>query len=308
MPEAHSGGNEAKLRRREGVEHPMTNRNRKLLTWLAVSATALLAACSIGRFAYNNASPVVTYMVDDYFDLSGDQEDWVRQRFGRLQAWHRTSELPTYERDLKEAVARVERPLTVEDARWVNTTLRGYYNRIVEQALPDMADLVMQLDDVQARRFEERFAQESAKIERETAKGARDSRDRRRAEKMIDQIENYTGRLSAEQRELIATRVQGMTDVAALRLADRRLRQEQVVALVRSKPSKPEMIAGLKRVLVDTGSWRRPEYVAAMKQRDEQLYELMVALSATWTPEQRAHVQKKLRGYLNDVSALIASR
>ena len=32
------------------------------------------------------------------------------------------------------------------------------------------------------------------------------------------------------------------------------------------------------------------------------------SLSATWTPEQRSAVQKKLRGYLTDVSSLIASR
>jgi hypothetical protein len=286
----------------------MTPVLRKASAYLAVAATALLlAACSIGRLAYNNASPVVTYMVDDYFDLSGDQEDWVRQRFGRLQAWHRASELPTYERDLKDAIARVERPLSVEDARWVYATLRGYYNRIVEHALPDAADLLLQLDAEQARRFEERFARESARIERETAKGPSEAREKRRTAKMIDQIENYTGRLSQEQRDLVAGRVHFMTDVAELRLADRRQRQEIVAALVRSKPSKPEMIQGLRRALVQTDSWRRPEYVAAMKQRDEQLYELLVVLSATWTPEQRAHVQKKLRGYLGDVSALIAS-
>lgn len=290
------------------VEPCMTTSYRKIAAFLAVAATALLAACSVGRFAYNNASPVVTFMADDYFDLSGDQEDWVRQRFDRLQAWHRTSELPTYQKDLGDAVARTDRPLTIEDARWVNTTLRNYYHRVVEHALPDIADLLLQLDAVQARRFEERFQQESAKIERETAKGSNTAREEKRAAKIIDQIEGYTGRLSAEQRELVAGRVHFMTDITALRLADRRQRQELVAELVRSKPAKPQMIAGLKRVLIDTDTWRRPEYIAATKQRDEQLYEMLVALSATWTPEQRASVQKKLRGYLSDVASLIASR
>jgi hypothetical protein len=286
----------------------MTTSYRKIGTFLAVAATALLAACSVGRFAYNNASPVVTFMADDYFDLSGDQEDWVRQRFDRLQAWHRASELPVYKKDLSDAVARMERPLTVEDARWVNITLRNYYHRVVEHALPDVADLLLQLDDVQARRFEERFAKESAKIERETARGSNPAREEKRTAKLVEQIEGYTGRLTPEQRELVAGRVHFMTDVTALRLADRRQRQELVADLVRSKPAKPQMIAGLKRVLIDTDTWRRPEYIAAIKQRDEQLYEMMVALSATWSPEQRAAVQKKLRGYLTDVSSLIAAR
>ncbi len=288
----------------------MTTFLRKLPIYLCIAGAAMvLAACSIGRLAYNNASPVVTYMVDDYFDLSGDQEYWVRQRFGRLQAWHRTSELPTYERDLRDAVARTERPLTVEDARWVNKTLRTYYHRLVEHALPDVADLILQLDDEQVRRFEERFAKESRKIEGESgAKGPKEAREEKRTAKLIDQIEGYTGRLSAEQRDLVAGRVHFMPDIAGLRLADRKQRQEMVAALVRAKPPKAEVIAGLKRVLVETDTWRKPAYVAALKQRDEHLAEMLVALSATWTPEQRASVQKKLRGYLADVSSLLAAR
>lgn len=287
----------------------MTTLTRKLPASLALAAAALvLAACSVGRLAYNNASPVVTYMVDDYFDLSGDQEDWVRQRFGRLHAWHRSNELPTYERDLRDVLARTERAFTIEDARWVHTTLRTYYKRLVEQALPDLADLVIQLDDAQAQRFEERFDQESAKIERDTARGTRETREARRTAKLVEQFESYTGRLSEEQRTLIAGRVHFMGDIAQFRLDDRKLRQQQMVSLVRAKPAKPEMIAGLRRLLVDTEKWRRPEYAAALKQRDEQTFEMVAALGATLTPEQRESVRKKLRGYLSDVSSLKIGR
>ena len=282
---------------------------RKSLALAAIAATALvLGACTVGRFAYNNASPAVTYIVDDYFDLSGTQEGWVRTRFERLQAWHRTQELPAYERDLRDAVARTERPLTIDDARWVNKTLRAYYKRMVDQALPDMADLLMQLDGDQVQRFEQRFAKESAKIEKEYGKGDPAVREKKRADKVIDQIETYTGRLDDHQRDLVYGRVHFMTDVSAMRLADRQRRQQMVVALVRSKPAKPEMIAGLRKVLIDTDSWRNPEYVKAIAKRDEEVGEMMVQLSATWKPDQRAEVQEKLRGYLNDVSALIAVR
>ena len=282
---------------------------RKSLALAAVAATALvLGACTVGRFAYNNASPAVTYIVDDYFDLSGTQEGWVRTRFERLQAWHRTQELPAYERDLRDAVARTERPLTIEDARWVNKTLRAYYKRMVEQALPDMADLLMQLDGDQVQRFEQRFAKESAKIEKEYGKGDPAEREKKRAEKLIDQIENYTGRLDDHQRDLVHGRMHFMTDVSKMRLADRQRRQQIVVTLVRSKPAKPEMIEGLRKVLVDTDSWRSPEYTKAIAKRDEEVGELMIQLAATWTPEQREQVQKKLNGYVTDVSALIAAR
>jgi len=287
----------------------MTSAFPKLRAGIVLATAALaLVACSVGKLAYNNASPVVTYMVDDYFDLSGDQEDWVRARFGRLQAWHRATELPAYERDLRDAVRRTERPLTLEDARWVNKTLRSYYDRTVEQALPDMADLLLQLDAEQTAHFERRFAKESLKIEKETARGTAEERAEKRADKMIDQIETYTGRLSKEQRALVAQDVRTMVDVAYMRLADRIVRQELIVAMVRAKPPKAELVAGLRKVLMQTESWRKPEYTQALAKRDAQVADMMVALSHTWTPEQRASVQRKLRSYLSDVSSLIAVR
>jgi hypothetical protein len=190
----------------------------------------------------------------------------------------------------------------------VNATAREYYHKMVDHSLSDVADLLLQLDDSHARHFEERWTRETEKIERETAKGSREARADKAARKLIDQIETYTGKLSGEQRTLVASRVYNLPDIAQMRLADRRQRQELIAALVRTKPAKPEMIAGLRHALIDTDKWRKPEFIAAMKQRDEQYAQLAEALSATLTPEQRGAVQKKVRNYLGDISSLIVSR
>jgi hypothetical protein len=275
---------------------------------LLAAAAIVLAACSLTRVAYNNAGFVLTHMVDDYFDLSGSQEDWVRERLGRVLAWHRASELPEYDRFLRETLARTERTFTEEDARWAYASLRTYYLRLVEQLIPDAADFLLQLEGEQARHFEKRFHEESDKIAREQAKPDRGERQARRAKRLVENFESYTGKLSPEQRLLITTRASATPDTTLFRLEDRRERQRQLAELVRTKPPKLQMEAGLRRILVDTASWRDPAYVAALKLREERFFEMVAAVAATLTPEQRASVQSKLRSYQREVSSLLALR
>ena len=67
------------------------------------------------------------------------------------------------------------------------------------------------------------------------------------------------------------------------------------------------MIAELRRLLVDTESWRRADYVRKLRERDEQLFEMISALSATLTADQRTHLHNRIRGFLRDISELSAT-
>jgi hypothetical protein len=44
-----------------------------------------------------------------------------------------------------------------------------------------------------------------------------------------------------------------------------------------------------------------------MRSRDERLFEMIAALSATLSPEQRAHFQKRMRGFMRDITELTAA-
>lgn len=275
--------------------------------FLILATTLVVAACSLARVGYNNATPLLTWMVDDYFDLQDSQRDFVRARLGRALAWHRESELPEYRRFLVDLIARTQTQVTEEDAKWVNASLRAYYHRALERLLPDMAEFVEQLDAEQAARLARRFEDENAKLVKERTKGAPAERQERRAKRFAEYIEDWTGSLDARQRDLIAARYATVPEISDDWLADRRYRQAETLALVRAKLPREQTIAGLHRILIDSEGWRDPQYAAKLKQRDRQLIELVAALSLTLTPEQRARMQKRLRGYLDDVSYLMAA-
>ena len=61
------------------------------------------------------ADTVAAWMVDDYFDLQGPQEDDFRARFERFHAWHRKAQLPEYARFMRAARTRMQGELSRDE-------------------------------------------------------------------------------------------------------------------------------------------------------------------------------------------------
>jgi hypothetical protein len=288
---------------------------RRALRLIVLAAAALLlASCSFTRLAYmnaalayTNATPVLAWMVGDYVELSGAQKDWVRERLGRGFAWHRAEQLPEYRRFFETVLKQAEDTISVEEARAGYREVRTLYHRLLERMAPDIADFLLQLDAEQVAQMERKFGDDNRKVAREAAQGSPEARRERRLKRYLDHIEEWTGRLSGPQHGLVAERVAAMEDPVEERVADRRYRQGEILSLVRNKPPREQAIAALKRLLVDTESWRQPRYLQKLRERDEKLFAMIAALSQTLTPEQRDHFQKRVRGFMRDITELTAS-
>jgi hypothetical protein len=283
---------------------------RRILGRALVAACLLLlvAGCSaLTRVAYNNAAIAGAWTVDDWFDLRDGQREWVKERFARLVAWHRANELPAYERLLQDTAARAATGLTADDARRIHGELRVLYYRVVRKAIPDMADFLLQVHPEQVAHLERKFAQDNARAVKESVKGTPRERREARAERYTDRIEDWTGRLSGAQRDLVRARLEPIPDLVDEWMGDRRHRQAETLALIRARPARDAAIDALTRLLVDTDSWRRPEYVAKLKARDEHVFAMIAALDATLTPGQRGHLHRRLAGYAADVAYLMVA-
>ena len=275
---------------------------------LLAAAAILAAACSVSRLAYLNAPPLALWYVGGYFEMTDAQKGFFKDRLARAMAWHRSKELPEYRLAIESLVDKSEGTIPVADVRDTYVKARNFYHRALEHLLPDVADFALQLDDEQLRQVEKKFEDDNRKFVKESVKGSPDERRARVSKKYIDQFEEFTGHLSTEQREIIVRAVARMPEVTDERLGDRRYRQLEVLNLVRSKASREKMVAELKRLFIDTETWRRPEYVKKMRERDERVFEAVSELSTTLTAEQRASVQRRMRGYVKDISSIIASR
>jgi hypothetical protein len=268
---------------------------------------ALLAACSVSRLAYLNAPPLATWYLSGYVNLSGEQKALVKERLARAMAWHRDAELPQYQRAIEGLIGKMNVKVSVDDARSTYTLARDYYHRSLEHLLPDIADFLLMIDASQIGHIEKKLADDDRKLVKESVQGTPEDRRLKRAKKYVDQFEEWTGKLSEPQRELVINGTRTLPELTDERMGDRKYRQAEILQLIRTKPPRDQVVAKLRTLLIDTDSWRRPDYVAKLRERDERILQVVSQLSSTLTPEQRASVQKKMRGYVKDISSIMAA-
>jgi len=281
---------------------------RKWRAFILLLAALALAACgSVSRLAYLNAPPLATWYIGSYVDLTDAQKKFVKERLKQAMAWHREAELPRYQHAIEDLIGKTNVKLSLEDTRAIYGQARDYYHRSLDHLLPDIAEFLLMLSEEQIAQAERKLASDSKKMVKESIDGTPDERRTRRTKRFVDQFEEWTGPLSPPQREIIVSGTRSLADTTDDRLGDRKYRQAELVQLLRARAPRDQVAATLRKLFIDTDSWRRPEYLKRLRERDERLFEVTSELSATLTPEQRAHVQRKMRGYVNDISSIIAS-
>jgi hypothetical protein len=287
---------------------------KKFVVFALAAAALFVAGCSSTRLAYlsvglaySNLTPMAVWWVDDYVDLRGEQRDWVRARIDAAHAWHRSQELPEYRRWLESILDHSEDGISADEAREAYVEMRSRYHRFLAHMAPDIAEFLLQLDAAQVKQLERKFSDDERKMVKDSVKGTAEERQARRVRTFLEHIEEWTGKLSAAQRDLVAGHVRAIPELFEERLAERRYRQGETIALLQAQPSHAEMTAAMTRLLVETDSWRRPDYAARQRSRERQYFEMIAALSATLDAGQRSHFRARVRGYVGDISELIAA-
>jgi hypothetical protein len=284
---------------------------RRALRWGLLCACALLAqACGPTRllyskaaFLYSNAAPALAWSVDDYVDLTDAQKEMVRARLDRVAAWHRREALPELSRLLGDFGGQVAAGLTEGALREDQERLRRQYQQLVEKAIPDAAELVASFDAAQVSQLERKFATEDRKLSREIREEPQERREKQAA-RLMDHIEAWTGSLSDDQRALVARHLEAMPDLAAARLADRKRREAEFIALLRAQPDRDAIVAGLRRAFIETAKGRDAALDAALRDRDARYVRMLVELGETLTAEQRDAVKERVRGLQADIARL----
>jgi Family of unknown function (DUF6279) len=273
---------------------------------LFAALTFALGACSLATVAYNNASTVVSYALSDYFDLSAEQEDWLRPRVEKLVAWHRNSELPAYRRTIEEARLRVAGPVKIEDMDALYAEGRTFASRATDRALPDVAEFLSQLSNEQIAKLEVKLAKDNEKLAKESRAGS-EVLKKKRVERYYERFEGWMGELTAEQKAQITAAVSAMPSLEDYRLADRKSRQTAFLKLLKQRPEPGVFQRELRQLILQPELKRDPAYTAEWDRQQKDILALAASLVSSASAEQRQRIQKKLSGYANDISNLLRS-
>jgi hypothetical protein len=266
----------------------------------AVAAAALVAGCTVLRFAYESADDYLHYRAKSYLDLDAKGSQELEERIAEFFAWHRKNALPQYARLSDDAARRVGKGLAGEDIAWGYDSLVAHARQGLRVAAERIAPLLDRLTPQQLTHMERQFAEDNRKFAREHLRGSEAERRKRRAKRVEARIEDWVGSLSGAQREKVRQFSERAPLYDELRDRDRKRMQSELLDMIRKREAQkrlPDWIAHWER-------GRQPEHLAASERFRHEYSVLLLELDQTLSAEQRSRAQANLRRYAEDFRTL----
>lgn len=289
-------------------------RNRLRMAAL-LGLSVVLAACSALQLGYNQAPSLVFWWVDGYADLDEAQSTRVRQDIDRILAWHRQTELPTYAGRIRHWQAMAGQDVSGEQVCAQVEHLRTATERVMDRGHEPLAQLALTLSPAQLQHMERHQAKSNQSFEKDFIRGTPAQRMERRLSRTVDRYETLYGDLTPAQVQLVRRNLESSPFDPARSLAERRVRQGELLDLIRQlqATSGPRWTSGTPlpatappavRAWLQRGLFPSP---AAGSERAGWIRhgcDAFAALHNSTTPEQRQHAQALLATYASDLRAL----
>ncbi len=276
---------------------------RLLVTLLA--STLVLAACSANRFLYNRADTFVRWAIDDYVDLTVEQQKQFDADLEGLLDWHRRDELPIYREFIVSSLDALEGGVTIDEAVSISDSIDEAANRLQVQLIDFLLMSAEGLSDSQIQTFldeldlqQEEYSQE--RLTRDDIQYADDAADslQRLAKRLL-------GRLNDDQKALVQSRSTELIRIDRLWHEDRSVWGAKLRTILESRsPGWQTEI----RVLGNTRSEARtPAYVAGIEHNGDVILRLLVDTIHDRTERQDRRMRRFLDDLIADIDALTAA-
>lgn len=280
---------------------------------LAIALLAMAAGCSTIRFSYNQGDTLLYWWLNSYADLEGQQADIAKRDIKGLFQWHRQTQLHDYAVLLGTFQKQLAGNPTQADLIHAYQQVRERGERIGQRAVPELTTLAMSITPEQIKHIENKFNDKNAEYRRKFVEGSADKRQRARYKKSMEQFELWFGSFSSKQ-EAELRRASDLRPLDAnIWLEERQYRQRRVLAMLREVQQKKlnrEQTAALvqavqRDLLQRTESPERKAFYDASI--DANTRYILAGIRMT-TPEQKAHAQKRMQGWINEFEALAAGK
>ena len=276
----------------------------RLLAALLVFAF-VLAGCSANRFLYNRADTFVRWAIDDYVDLTSEQQRQFDADLDGFLDWHRRDELPHYRKFIVSSLDALEGGVTIDEAVLISNAIDEAASRLQVKLVDLLLGSAEGLTDSQLQNFldeldrqQEEYAQE--RLVRDDITYADDA-----ADSLQQLAKRLLGRLNKDQKTLIQLRARELMRLDRLWHEDRSVWGVKLRAILGNRlPGWQTEI----RVLGDTRSEARtPAYVAGIEHNGDVILGLLVEVINGRTERQDRRMRRFLADLIADIDALTAA-
>jgi len=295
------------------ISHRIRQGLQRLLLCLAVLVCCgFNSACSSLQIAYNQTDFLLKWWLDDYLDLSTDQDQLIDQAVTVQIKKHRQEELPKALQKIRALRSKLDRPLTIDEGTLIVKDIKTFSRDSINYLLEDASSLVLTLEPKQFTYMENAFKKSNKKFQNDYLSGNAEDRLDKRVEKIIERTESFSGDLNKSQKSQVK-------DIAKEYLLDmetvyqaRTYKQQLILKVLKKinqdRPPASEVKTTLNQLFNEIELGTSQEQKDFEKKRDLHAGIVIAKISEILNDKQRKKAQSKIQSWENDVSVLITQK
>jgi hypothetical protein len=284
---------------------------QRLSMLFLIAMMTVVSGCTSVKFTYDHGDTLLYWWLNAYVDLDGDQSTWVKKDIDGLFQWHRKTQLKQYSALMSKAQRQLAGDVTQADLLADYKEIKTYTEQLAMRAVPDLADLARTVKPDQIAQMEKKFNKNNDDYRKKFLKGDLEKRQRARFDKSMEQFDLWFGSFGSDQKAILRKASDARPMDSEIFLAERIRRQQKIATMLRkvqseklSKEATQKEVTLLMRDMFDR--FDAPERKAFFDSYVDATSKYILTAIKIATPEQKAHAQKRMQGWIDDFNKLAA--
>jgi Family of unknown function (DUF6279) len=274
--------------------------------WLALLCLTLIGGCT-AQFLYNRLNFLIPWYLGGHVTLDDAQEAELKQGIASLTAWHRSSQLARYSAFMRTVADRIEQPVGRDEIDAAAHTVEGFWVDIIRELTPEAARWLQSLSPAQVDELLGGFAEDDEDSREEECTAPSDKQLERRKKGMTRAVKYWAGTLNPAQQELIDAAARDQRPTGCDWLESRARWRDELKRALQAPGNTQARDVAVRTLLLDPRPVWTQAYRDGFEANRSRIIDMMAALDATWTAEQRQTIQAKLRKLAGELDELAAS-
>jgi formate dehydrogenase maturation protein FdhE len=274
---------------------------------LLIILTAI-PGCST-KIAYHFLDNILSWQLNSYVDLQGEQKKLAQGHFKTFHAWHRLTQLPLYIEYLEGMQSLLDQEnVSAKELHDASNELQDLIDISMQELLPALVEIFSTLSDEQVQELLENLDKDSEEYRDEYVDVTSKKQRKLRVEEIRSYVDRFIGRFSSQQKDLLSQWAESMQAYEALLLKQKQQWKSDVAAAMVVREDKTllaEHLAGL--VVYRTDDWD-PELEAILDHNQELTFDMLAQLFNSRSESQRAKTRKKIQSYIETCRELHAAK
>ncbi|MFU2511960.1 DUF6279 family lipoprotein [Pseudoalteromonas sp. ASV78] len=274
---------------------------------VAVIAVLLIAlsGCS-ATFTYNNIGWLSAFWIDDYVDLSKQQNKQAKALIKQSRDWHRKTQLPLYRQDLLSLQELLTENPSEQALLAHFQSAKAHWQSLVWYVKDDLITLALSLSEQQRQEFVDAIAKDMADDIDEFNQQTASERVQERLERQLDTYKDWLGPLDDQQVSLITQANSEFQSTFLLWQAYKQTRLDKLTQVFfDAQLSRDEFISQLSAVITQREAFMSDELIRLDADNSKRYVQLLINLRATLTAKQLKHANAEFAAMLKDIDQLI---